>query len=842
MPPAVPAKKPLPSKEQTLFKELLAQYEASQYKRALKTVDQILKKFPDHGESLAMKGLVVAHMGRKEEGLELVRKGIRMDLTSHIVWHVFGLMKKSERDYEEAVKSYLVALRYDKDNMNIMRDAANMQMQLRNYEGLVDLRLSLLRLRPNMRQNWVAAAIAYYFNGQLFDAKYVLEIYEGVLKNAPARDTETSELLLFHARILYELERHKPALEFLETHTQMRKIFDRTAVTELKTKIYEALGKQDDADECWRILIDINAESYDYYTGFLKNRGIDLGNLTDETKAAATRYFQDFSTQYPKATAPKRLALTYSSGDQFADLVKAYIQNGLERGIPSLFVDLKSLYSDPAKLAEISSFITSFHNSQNSSSSPEPATYIWTLYFLAQHHSHLGHHSEALSVLDTALQHTPTLPDLLTLRAKVLKRAGDPWGAWRSAEEARALDGQDRGLNWKSAKYAIRAQELEEGQKLLGLFTKKEAPSPAWDLEEMQSFAFLIEEGDAHFRAGRHGLALKRYKAIERIFGDFEDDQFDFHGYVNRKGTLNVYIDMINWEDRLRSHPIYIRAALQASRIYLSIYDRPKSKAGETAEDKKAKKKAKKAAAEAKKAAPATDEKIPDNPTSPPKDDDPYGEKLISVNDPLEQAAKMLRPLERSATWSFEMWIGSFDVALRRRKYLQAQRALQYAKSLEPQNPELHVRILEYHLALLSLHQKGSNGSASPSPVADLLKSLLPEEVTPDVYNSTWLQSGSPSATRILAGARGASALGAPVEEVESILQGVWGEDVAINPQTALQVLDYVRSIQSSKVEEFRTRSQEKFPLSIIFKTPDEWKALKASIQNEEEKEEVEVY
>jgi hypothetical protein len=42
-------RKPLPLKEQSLFKELLSQYENRTLKRALKTADQILKKAPEHG-------------------------------------------------------------------------------------------------------------------------------------------------------------------------------------------------------------------------------------------------------------------------------------------------------------------------------------------------------------------------------------------------------------------------------------------------------------------------------------------------------------------------------------------------------------------------------------------------------------------------------------------------------------------------------------------------------------------------------------------------------------------------------------------------------------------------
>jgi N-alpha-acetyltransferase 15/16, NatA auxiliary subunit len=39
----------LPSKEAGLFKELLSLYENRQLKKAIKTADAILKKFPEHG-------------------------------------------------------------------------------------------------------------------------------------------------------------------------------------------------------------------------------------------------------------------------------------------------------------------------------------------------------------------------------------------------------------------------------------------------------------------------------------------------------------------------------------------------------------------------------------------------------------------------------------------------------------------------------------------------------------------------------------------------------------------------------------------------------------------------
>jgi peptide alpha-N-acetyltransferase len=65
-------------------------------------------------ETICMKGLILTHMGKREEGLELVKRGVRLDLTSHICWHVFGLIQKAEKNYEEALKSYTQALRFDK--------------------------------------------------------------------------------------------------------------------------------------------------------------------------------------------------------------------------------------------------------------------------------------------------------------------------------------------------------------------------------------------------------------------------------------------------------------------------------------------------------------------------------------------------------------------------------------------------------------------------------------------------------------------------------------------------------------------------------------------------------
>ena len=80
----------LPGKDAALFRTLVKLYESKQYKKGIKTADQILKKYPEHGETLAMKGLILNSIGKNEEGYDFTRRGLKCNLKSHVCWHVYG--------------------------------------------------------------------------------------------------------------------------------------------------------------------------------------------------------------------------------------------------------------------------------------------------------------------------------------------------------------------------------------------------------------------------------------------------------------------------------------------------------------------------------------------------------------------------------------------------------------------------------------------------------------------------------------------------------------------------------------------------------------------------------
>lgn len=72
--------RPLPKKENDLFRNVVKHYELKQYKKSLKQAESILKKFPNHGETLVMKGLVLNCLGKRDEAHALAKQGLMNDM------------------------------------------------------------------------------------------------------------------------------------------------------------------------------------------------------------------------------------------------------------------------------------------------------------------------------------------------------------------------------------------------------------------------------------------------------------------------------------------------------------------------------------------------------------------------------------------------------------------------------------------------------------------------------------------------------------------------------------------------------------------------------------------
>lgn len=853
-----PKRAALPTKERGLFQRLIQEYETKKYKLGLKTADTILKKFPDHGETVAMKGLLLGSTHRREEGIELAKKGVRLDLTSFICWHALGILHRQDKNYEEAIKCYTQALRIEGGgNINLLRESAFLQLQLRNYPPMVENRLTLLRMQPHLRMNWIGLAVAHHLAGSLDAAVRVLEGYENVMRDIPDRSYEYSEAVLYHASILEEQSKYQESLDLIEAGS--KHIVDPRGKQEAQARCLAGLGKKDEVEALWRQLIKSNPENKRYFVGLLNLLGITESSSTTAGDSKAVEVFKGLQADHPKSSAAKRLSLIHATGDDFKTQATAYAKSALIKGVPSLFSDLKSLYQDPAKQDALEEIVETLRLEWAPTSAPSadgtdpPTSYLWSLYYLAQHYSLMGDTTKALHYIDAAISHSSTLPELHMVRARVLKRAGDLLGASAAMTDARLLDGQDRFLNSKAAKYLLRTNDTEEAERIVGLFTKPDAPSPTYDLNEMQALWYLAEEAEAFLRSSNYAMALKRLSQLDKVFQEFWDDQLDFHSYCMRKMTLRSYVNLVRFEDQLRSHPAYVCAATAAVKIYTTLHDEPTTApfiavekeeenpalAGlSEAEKKKALKKARQAEArrlakqeaeaaeKRKKAEEAAANGEPVEDEGPKPDLDPKGLELFksTLESPLKQAEKWLRFLQAHASAKPETWSATFDVAIRQKNWLLATRALVHLHKLDP----THAKVVQM---VVQLKTKLPDLSAAPKPIGSVISSALATVVPADkpvgTYFAESLQTSVASTPAgVLGNARAALALDRKDEATALLLalpstvehvSGPRAKNAALKTATEAQTL--LAQISPQNVEEFAQRASKVFPLANAFKS-----------------------
>ena len=253
-----------------------------------------------------------------------------------------------------------------------------------------------------------------------------------------------------------------------------------------------------------------------------------VASVDDSNRQTTLDALAELTDRLPRSRTLRRTVLDISVDEIFRKRMSAYLVDGLTRGIPSLFSDIKRLLGNKTKLNTILLIALSFKKALEDGKTLEgedsdddteeaPTTYVWLLYFLSQIYLHSLDYTSALKLISIALAHTPVLPELHMTKARILKRSGDLIAAEDAMAQARFLDGQDRFLNAKHAKYLLNIDEVESAEEVSGLFTRKEAPSPLSDLTDMQCLWFLLAEGDSFRRQGKLGLALKRYHTIEKV-------------------------------------------------------------------------------------------------------------------------------------------------------------------------------------------------------------------------------------------------------------------------------------------------------------------------------------
>ncbi|XP_049765257.1 N-alpha-acetyltransferase 15, NatA auxiliary subunit [Schistocerca serialis cubense] len=850
----MPSSNPLPPKENALFKRILKCYEQKQYKNGLKFAKQILTnpKFAEHGETLAMKGLTLNCLGRKEEAYEYVRRGLRNDLRSHVCWHVYGLLQRSDKKYDEAIKCYRNALKWEKDNIQILRDLSLLQIQMRDLEGYRDTRYQLFMLRPTQRASWIGFGMAYHLLKDYEMAQNILETFRKTQLQKSSYDYEHSELLLYQNMVIQESGALEEALIHLNKYSDQ--ICDKLSVLETWGKLYLELKRYREAESIYKQLLMRNPENTSYYMKLQEAQ-----QLKDPDDIL--RMFAGYQELFPRAQAPKRLPLNYASGSTFRTMVDKYLRQGLHKGVPPLFVDLRSLYKDPEKVETIHKLVLQYVDAlkaygrfsaqdvaENLPKEPASAL-LWAYYYLAQHYDFLGDTERALYYIDAAIDHTPTLIELFVTKGRIYKHGGDVIEAYKWLDEAQGLDTADRYINSKCAKYMLRANLIKEAEETCSKFTR-EGVSAMENLNEMQCMWFQTECAMAYQRLEKWGESLKKCHEVDRHFSEIIEDQFDFHTYCMRKMTLRSYVGLLRLEDVLRSHPFYFKAARCAIEVYLRLHDKPLQ--DETSEQEmntenlapaelkklrnKQRKALRKAERERQQAAQAQEKREQHNksrqqaadagggaggePDAPPQDE-LVPDKLARAPDPLQQAIRFLQPLQLLAADHIETHLMAFEIYSRKRKPLLMLQAMKRAYRLEPEHPKLHSCLIVGH-GLLERWQ----ATLDPAVATVLRQEMLPifRGRDPHQMNVQFLAAHSNSLQSLIEGAKMMYRLDPSKQETALKLVTKLDKDIAdVNLQNCTEVLRLLKTGElgtcpTTTLADYTARCHSLFPYARAFR------------------------
>lgn len=107
------------------------------------------------------------------------------------------MLHRGEKNYEEAIKCYAHALKYDKENMQIIRDYSLLQIHMRNFEGFVETRSQLLLLNPQNKMFWIGLALGYHLMGKFDLATKVIKSFEDVLMVSKNNNMYTVNIYIY---------------------------------------------------------------------------------------------------------------------------------------------------------------------------------------------------------------------------------------------------------------------------------------------------------------------------------------------------------------------------------------------------------------------------------------------------------------------------------------------------------------------------------------------------------------------------------------------------------------------------------------------------------------------
>lgn len=334
------------------FDKLGREFDNREYSKALRTADTILSTTPDDADTIAMKGLTLHYLERKDEAYELVKTAITLQPSSTIAWHSLGMCQRQDKNFAEAFKAFKRAWATSPNNVNILRDLSSVCVQLRDWEQFVEFREKMVTIKSTIRANWIALSCGHRMLGHTKLAAAVMDVLTSIMD---AGDTmaERSELHLY--RVELELEHHsgQRALELLRQHDA--DIVDNQTKLQLRARAHVLLGQKGEAEKRYMELLRLGVAEADCIAALAQLRKIALDD-SRRPRTEVTRYMEMLNAVLqacPRSEYAQRHLLDCVPVGQLRPHLERFAGRYIRRLIPSLFAVLKSLYGDADRVAVV---------------------------------------------------------------------------------------------------------------------------------------------------------------------------------------------------------------------------------------------------------------------------------------------------------------------------------------------------------------------------------------------------------------------------------------------------------------------------------------------------------
>eukprot|EP01029_Cantina_marsupialis_P030238 TRINITY_DN8079_c0_g1_i1.p1 TRINITY_DN8079_c0_g1~~TRINITY_DN8079_c0_g1_i1.p1 ORF type:complete len:772 (+),score=223.26 TRINITY_DN8079_c0_g1_i1:57-2372(+) len=733
----------LPMKFQAMSKSIMKSYETKQYKKGLKTCDKILSSHPNHGETMALKGLLMNSTGKKEEAYSLIKEGIRNNIFSPVCWHVYGLVYRSDNNYVEAVKCYKNALRYENTNSLILKDLSFLQLQLQDFKGAEETRRQMLLNQPKQNANWIGFINSCHLANDLETALTGIDKFlETQEFDKPSKRQD--EILLQKLEILMEMGSFVEGLKFIEEN--LKNFNDAVKVTELQAICLAKLGRFNDCVDKALGLIHINTETNAFHiilqsclmgnTDLLDipRHSLPIREVIGEipNRGLVLRVYRKLLEKFSRSHVIKGILLELEEEEEFVKLLTTIVQGALKKASLSLIQQLKVLYKNERYAHKISVIgailnesVTTLKESLVLPGNDEklaPTTMLAALFNFSEHSLRTKDLVKARALIDEALEHTPTQVESYILSARICKHEERIAEGVTLLKTASDMDKTDRFTSLKLAKYQARANQVDEAIATYAIFSDPINKNTLGHLRDLQVQWMCLELAAGFERKGNVRMAMKQYHNVCSFYTQFWEDIFDFHQYCFIRSYTREHVATIRDLVTVFGRPQYMKAAIGLSRCYIRLFENNAGKAANAEPDyskmtakerKKAKQAAKRKAAkkknkqtEVKSAAEKTDEKD----TSPIKDKDPFGEELLKKEKPLDEAWELLKPIcseyvtPQDNELAAEVHYLSTSINTERKQYLLALRSAFAAYKCSPKS---HFTLAAIHKIQNSMNSEG---------------------------------------------------------------------------------------------------------------------------------------